>query len=153
MSRIPLKPSVKRLLLYKLIVIELLLIIALWKGFVAIGAQGLDEMASMRIFPYVRMMEVTAYTAGPESTGKDFGHPAFGLTASMYQLNVGISELCIAAPPDIAFGTMIFVPGYGTAAVKDRGEDIQGDRLDVYFDDLEQAWLWGRRHLPVLIFP
>lgn len=153
MLRMPLKRSVRRLLLYKLIGIELLLIIVLWKGFITLGAQGLDEMASMRVFPHVRIMEVTAYTAGPESTGKYIGHPAFGLTASMYQLNIGISELCIAAPPDIAFGTMIFVPGYGTAAVKDRGADIQGDRLDVYFDDLEEAWLWGRKILPVLIFP
>ena len=147
------KPSIRRSLLRKLIYVEILLIAILWLGFIALSTLGLDEMSQRRVFPYVRVMEVTAYTAGPESTDKDIGHPDFGLTASMHRLNVGFGEMCIAAPPDIDFGTRVFVPGYGTAVVKDRGGAIQGDRLDVYYDDVEQAKLWGRKRLPVLIFP
>ncbi|MDF2500928.1 MAG: hypothetical protein K0Q77_1642 [Anaerosporomusa subterranea] len=153
MSPMTPKPSIRRSLLRKVIFVELLLIALLWVGFIALSTQGLDEMAARRVFPYVRIMEVTAYTAGHESTGKDSDHPDFGVTASTYRLSIGSGELCIAAPPDIAFGTRIFVPGYGAATVKDRGEAIQGDCLDVYYDDLEQARLWGRKRLPVLIFP
>ncbi|MDU4959516.1 MAG: 3D domain-containing protein [Sporomusaceae bacterium] len=153
MLPVPRKLSLRRSFLCKLIIAELILMLLSWTGFIAFAGRGLDAVARKRVFPHVRVMEVTAYTAGPESTGKDSDHPDFGVTASTYRLSVGANELCIAAPPDIAFGTRIFVPGYGAAAVKDRGEAIQGDCLDVYFDDVGEALLWGRRRLPVFVFP
>lgn len=106
-----------------------------------------------KFFPYVRGMEVTAYTAGPESTGKHRTHPEFGLTASTHQINVGTGEKCIAAPPEYAYGTRIYIPGYGAAIVKDRGDDIFGDRLDIYYDEVGTAKAWGRQNLLVVIFP
>lgn len=106
-----------------------------------------------KVFPYVRTMEVTAYTAGPESTGKDQLHSDFGITASTYKIIVGENEKCIAAPPDIQFGTRIYVPNYGVGTVKDRGEAIVGNSLDVYFDNVEAAHHWGRKEVQVIVFP
>ena len=129
----------------RLIFAEWILISVALGCFTVFGSLGIEILASKRVFPYVRVMEVTAYSAGPESTGKDSDHPDYGLTASTHRIRVGAGERCIAAPPDITFGTRIFVPGYGAAAVKDRGEAIQGSCLDVYYDDVDTAWLWGRK--------
>lgn len=50
------------------------------------------------------------------------------------------------------FGTRMYVPGYGWGTVEDRGGAIKGpDRLDLYFDSLEQAKQWGRRRVKVYI--
>ena len=153
MSWVPIRQVKVRLLWWYVIIIELVLMVLLLAGFSQLSSIGIEELAAKRVFPYLRTMEVTAYTAGPESTGKDSDHPDFGVTANTHKINVGAGERCIAAPPDLAFGTRVFVPGYGAAIVKDRGEAIQGDCLDVYYDDLEQAKQWGRKVLAVLIFP
>lgn len=56
-----------------------------------------------------------------------------------------------AAPPEIPFGTMINIPGYGTVKVEDRGGAITKNRIDVYFNDHETALRWGRQYLEVKI--
>ncbi len=119
----------------------------------AILNQTILAVIDAKVFPYVQTMEVTAYTAGVESTGKHWHHPDFGVTASTYRIDVGSGEKCLAAPPEIRFGTRIFVPGYGWGVVQDRGEDIVGQHLDVYFDDLATAQNWGRKNLDVIILP
>lgn len=153
MSGEPISQLKARVLCWSVIITELMLMILLFTGFIRLSSIGIDELAAKRVFPYLRVMEVTAYTAGPESTGKDSDHPDFGRTANTHKISVGAGERCVAAPPDIAFGTRVFVPGYGAAIVKDRGEAIQGDCLDVYYDDLELAKQWGRKVLAVFIFP
>ena len=46
------------------------------------------------------------------------------------------------------FGTVIDVPGYGRATVRDRGGSIKGPRrLDVFFPTESAAVQWGRRTL------
>ena len=103
----------------------------------------LEEKWSIRV-----EMEVTAYTAGPESTGKWPGHPLYGVTASGERVRRGVA----AASRSLPFGTRVYVPGYGYAVVLDRGGAITDGRLDVYFDNLEEAISWGRQGLTVLIF-
>lgn len=95
--------------------------------------------------------KVTAFTAGPESTGKSPGHPAYGITTSGYHINIGAGERLAAAGPGIPFGTRVFVPGYGLAPVRDRGGAIDDGCIDVYFDRVEDARAWGVRHMQVLI--
>lgn len=135
------------------IVAQVVLILTIWLGFVKFAGLGIQSMTEWKVFPYICSMEVTAYTAGIESTGKHELHPEFGITASTHRIAVGGGERLLAAPPEIAFGTRMFVPGYGVGVVKDRGEAIQGDCLDVYFDDLERARAWGRQRLTVFVFP
>ena len=60
-----------------------------------------------------------------------------------------VGGLAIAAPESIPFGTVLFVPGYGTATVKDRGGSVNGNRLDVYFPTHQEALDWGVQYLTV----
>lgn len=92
-------------------------------------------------------MEVTAYTSGPESTGKRPGDPGHGITASGTTAGPGT----FAAPRSYAFGTKMYVPGYGWGTVQDRGGAIQGNHLDVWFETVAEARAWGRQQLDVIV--
>lgn len=51
----------------------------------------------------------------------------------------------IAADPAVfPPGTRIVVPGYGHGVVEDRGGDIRGYHLDLFFDSHAEARAWGR---------
>ena len=50
------------------------------------------------------------------------------------------------------FGTIMYVDGYGYGRVEDRGGDIKGDRIDLFFETHRQALEWGRRKLSVRIW-
>ncbi len=51
-----------------------------------------------------------------------------------------------------AFGTRMYVPGWGWGVVEDRGGAIKGStRLDLYYSSHKQALQWGRRKVPVTI--
>lgn len=76
-------------------------------------------------------MQVTAY--GP-------GCGASGRTASGTWPRLGTA----AAPRNLAFGTRLWIEGYGYAVVEDRGGAIWGNRLDVFMD-CRSAIQWGRR--------
>ncbi len=91
---------------------------------------------------------VTAYCPCEKCCGEF----ADGITASGVNLN-GFLGLCIAAPPEIPFGTIIEIPSYGIAAVADRGGKIKGQRLDVYFPTHQEALDWGVQELKVRILP
>lgn len=98
-------------------------------------------------------VEVTAYTNGPESTGKSPGHPAYGITSSGKSAGWGT----IAAPREFPYGVEVEIPGYGRGVVQDRGGAIrwhpekQKYILDVWMDDVKEARKWGRRNLRVKI--
>lgn len=83
-------------------------------------------------------IKVTAYC----SCHRCCGAGASGRTASGKRVKMGMS----AAPRHIPFGTHLFVPGYGDTVVEDRGGDIQGNRIDVYFDSHLEARQWGVRY-------
>ena len=58
----------------------------------------------------------------------------------------------IAVDPDvIPLGTRVFIPGYGRATAEDIGGDIKGHRIDVAFDSREEALMFGRRDLEIII--
>ena len=93
-------------------------------------------------------MEVTAYTSGPESTGKSPGNPKYGITKSGAVAGPGT----IAAPRSYELGkTRMYVPGYGWGTVQDIGGAIKGNHLDVWFKTVEEAKRWGRRKLNVIV--
>jgi len=96
----------------------------------------------------VYTMEATAYTAGPESTGKRPGMPGYGITASGMHVQPGV----IAVDPRlIPLGTHVYVKGYGYSIAADTGGAIKGRRIDVYMETLSQAYQWGRRSVKVYI--
>ncbi|MFW5936789.1 MAG: 3D domain-containing protein [Desulfosalsimonas sp.] len=53
-----------------------------------------------------------------------------------------------------AFGTRMYIPGYGYGVVEDRGSAIKGpNRLDVFYKSHHEALQWGRRKVNVTIYP
>lgn len=92
---------------------------------------------------------VTAYTAGYESTGKEPGDPAYGITASGTTVKEGQT---IACPSSIPFGTEIHIPTLDqTYTCEDRGSAITEGKLDVFMADVDQALQFGVKELQVQI--
>lgn len=61
-----------------------------------------------------------------------------------------------AAPKNFTFGTKIFIPGFGTVAVHDRGGAIKNSRLDIWVgfgeEGLRRAIAWGMRTVEATIY-
>jgi len=96
----------------------------------------------------VYTMVATAYTAGPESTGKSPGMAGYGITASGMHVAHGVVSV---DPRVIPLGTHLYVEGYGYSIAADTGSAIKGNRIDVYVDTLSEAYQWGRRTVQVYI--
>ncbi len=102
----------------------------------AFEARGMTQMLSVARGA-IRMM-ATAYTAG--SAGGD------GMTASGKRAGYGIVAV---DPRVIPLGTRLYIPGYGIAIAGDTGGAIVGKRIDLGFDSLRGAMLFGRRDVTV----
>lgn len=100
-------------------------------------------------------LEVTAYTAGPESTGKSPGDPAYGITASGYHLSDSDAwQVAAADPKYYPIGTRIYLDGVGVVRVEDTGGAIQGpNKLDLFVGmaAVDTAYKWGRQHVKATI--
>jgi 3D (Asp-Asp-Asp) domain-containing protein len=92
--------------------------------------------------------EVTSYTAGPESTGKQPGDTGYGITASGEHVR---ESYTLACPQSIPFGQRLEIEGIGERVCTDRGGAIKEGRLDVYIAELEEARQFGRQWLKVRI--
>lgn len=54
-------------------------------------------------------------------------------------------------PKVIPMGTKLYVEGYGYAIAADRGSDVLGNFIDVYFNTRQEARNWGVKYLKVQI--
>ncbi|MDF2959792.1 MAG: hypothetical protein K0S39_1527 [Paenibacillus sp.] len=96
----------------------------------------------------------TGYYAGKESTGKNPGHPEYGVTYSGMKVQRNKNALStIAADPSVfPIGTVLYIPGYGYGVVADTGGAIKGNRIDLYFETKDQVYKeWGKKTLNVFI--
>ena len=96
------------------------------------------------------MMEVTGYCPCKVCCGRR----AHGITASGHSVRYNGGAFAAADTSVLPFHSRIIVPGYNrTQAVPviDRGGDIVGNRLDVFFTKHAAAEKWGRRLLAVTI--
>lgn len=96
----------------------------------------------------VLTMVATAYDAGPISTGKSPGHPAYGITASGMRAVYGVVAV---DPRVIPMFTRLYVPGYGHAIAADTGGAIKGNRIDLFYPNYWDAVQYGRRTIQVYI--
>ncbi len=92
---------------------------------------------------------VTAYSNHVRSTGKSSGDNEYGITASGKKTREGVT---IAADWRVLpKGTKVFIEGIGIRIVQDKGGAIKGNKIDLYFEDEDDAWEFGRQKLKVHI--
>jgi uncharacterized protein YabE (DUF348 family)/3D (Asp-Asp-Asp) domain-containing protein len=76
-----------------------------------------------------------------------FGGPGIGgRTATGARAGFGIVAV---DPRVIPLGTRLYIPGYGYGVAADTGGAIKGGRIDLCYDTVGQALLWGRRTVTI----
>lgn len=92
----------------------------------------------------------TWYGRAVIASGPNKGKPkAVGITASGAPAKHGT----IAADTSVfPFGTILYIPGYGYGVVEDRGGDIKGRHIDLYFTRHSTALEWGRQWKDVKVW-
>ena len=96
------------------------------------------------------IFQITAYTAGYESTRKRPGDPAYGVTATGTTVEEGrtIAADWSVLPP----GTVVKIVGLeGYYTVEDRGGAVVGNIIDLYIEDLDEAITWGRQERKIYV--
>ncbi|WP_059173707.1 3D domain-containing protein [Bacillus sp. FJAT-27445] len=94
----------------------------------------------------------TGYTAGFESTGKEKGHPAYGITYSGVKVKRDLFSTVAADPKIFPIGSVLFIPDYGYGVVADTGSAIKGHKLDLYYETTQDVFKeWGKRTVEVFI--
>jgi 3D (Asp-Asp-Asp) domain-containing protein len=117
----------------------------------ASSVPSLEESVDWSQYPK-KTVVATGYTAGAESTGKNPGHPGYGITYSGVEVKRDLFST-IAADLDVfPIGTVLFIPEYGYGVVADKGGAIKGNKLDLYYHTVEDVYeQWGKRTIEVSI--
>jgi 3D (Asp-Asp-Asp) domain-containing protein len=115
---------------------------------VVLAPEPVVEVVAEAPAPEWQTFEVTAYTAGPESTGKQPGDDGYGITASGEHVR---ENYTIACPPSLPFGQRLEIEGIGERVCTDRGSAIKEGRLDIYIPELKDALAFGRQTVEVRI--
>lgn len=102
-------------------------------------------------FPSTSVM-ATGYTAGVESTGKTPDHPQYGVTYSGVTVKRDLYSTIAADLSIYPIGTVMFIPGYGYGVVADKGGAINGNKIDLYYETVEDVYSeWGKKQVEVYI--
>lgn len=112
---------------------------------------SLEEAFDWSQYPMKKVV-ATGYTAGVESTGKRPGHPSYGITYSGVKVKRDLYSTVAADPKVFPIGTILFIPGYGYGVVADTGSAIKGNKIDLYYETVDEVYSnWGKRTLDVHI--
>ncbi|MBU9722116.1 MULTISPECIES: 3D domain-containing protein [Bacillaceae] len=113
--------------------------------------QALEDLEDWSQYPAVEVV-ATGYTAGPESTGKTEDHPQYGITYSGVEVKRDIYSTVAADTEVFPIGTILFIPGYGYGVVADTGSAIKGNKIDLYYETVDDVYeQWGKRSVEVYI--
>lgn len=118
------------------------------------SAEVIRALENAKDWSKYRQMEVTAtgYTANKESTGKTKGHPQYGITYSGVKVKRDIYSTIAADLRVFPIGTILFIPGYGYGVVADKGGAIKGNRLDLYYETVQDVYnQWGKKKVNVYV--
>ena len=100
----------------------------------------------------IQKVVATGYTAGYESTGKRPGHPEFGVTYSGVMVKRDLYSTVAADLNIFPIGTILFIPGYGYGVVADKGGAIKGNKVDLYYETIEDVYnQWGKKEVDVYV--
>ncbi len=89
-------------------------------------------------------MIATAYEPSERSCGKYAdGYTAIGMKAA--------PGIVAVDPKVIPLRTKLYVEGYGPALAADVGGAIKGNRIDIFFNTIEEALRYGRRRVKVYV--
>jgi 3D (Asp-Asp-Asp) domain-containing protein len=92
---------------------------------------------------------VTAYSPYEESTGKSPDDPDFKVTASG---TIATQGRTIAMDKRFPFGTLVKIEGFNEVfRVEDRGSKIKGNRIDLYFENVEDAIKFGKQKRKIYV--
>ncbi|MFC0044258.1 3D domain-containing protein [Metabacillus iocasae] len=137
-----------------------------WNGMAMYNESQLTTVASLDVNESVTTLEeaydwskypahnvlATGYTAGYESTGKQPGHPEYGITYSGVKVKRDLYSTIAADLNVFPIGTILFIPGYGYGVVADKGGAIKGNRLDLYYETVSDVYeSWGKKELQVYV--
>ncbi|MDY7223936.1 3D domain-containing protein [Halalkalibacterium halodurans] len=111
----------------------------------------LEEAVDWSQYPSKKVV-ATGYTAGVESTGKRPGDASYGITFSGVEVRRDLYSTIAADPRVFPIGTVLFIPGYGYGVVTDTGSAIKGNKIDLYYETVEDVFnQWGRKEVEVYI--
>ena len=99
-----------------------------------------------------RKVVATGYTAGVESTGKGPNHPEYGITYSGVMVKRDLYSTVAADLNVYPIGTILFIPDYGFGVVADKGGAIKGNRVDLFFNTVDDVYdQWGKKEIDVYV--
>ena len=115
------------------------------------SVQAIEDGYKLTKYERARVI-ATGYTAGKESTGKTLSHPAYGVTYSGVKVKRDLYSTIAADLNVFPLGTILWIPGYGYGVVADKGGAIKGNRLDLYYETVDDVYAeWGKKELDVYI--
>lgn len=115
------------------------------------GPKTLEEAINFGQYPKKKVI-ATGYTAGVESTGKSPGHPEYGITYSGVKVKRDLYSTIAADLNVFPLGTILYIPDYGYGVVADIGGAIKGNKIDLYFNTVEEVYnQWGKREVEVYV--
>jgi 3D (Asp-Asp-Asp) domain-containing protein len=115
------------------------------------GQKNLENEMGLAKYP-IKKVVATGYTAGYESTGKNPDHPEYGITYSGVQVKRDLYSTVAADLKVFPIGTILFIPGYGFGVVADKGGAIKGNRVDLYYETVDDVYKeWGKKEIEVYV--
>jgi uncharacterized protein YabE (DUF348 family) len=88
-------------------------------------------------------VKLTAYDAGPASTGKTEEHPWYGMTYTGTKVKEG--RTIAVDPKVIPLGWWVYIEGIGFRRAEDIGSAIKGKKIDIYFESEAHALKFGTK--------
>lgn len=88
-----------------------------------------------------------------EMTMRATGYCAYAPGCGLYTATGAVAKKGVVAVDKsvIPLGTKLYIDGYGVAIAADTGGAIKGDRIDLCFDNYNQAVQFGRKNMKVYI--
>jgi 3D (Asp-Asp-Asp) domain-containing protein len=109
------------------------------------------KVIDIRQYPKVNVT-ATGYYAGVKSTGKNPGHPQYGITYSGVKVRRAVYSTIAADLNLFPLGTILYIPDYGFGVVADKGAAIKGEKIDLYFESIDEIFKkWGKRKVDVYV--